>query len=71
MIKLFKSSIASLNTSQKRWILFAVFVIILVTILCVVYDKDWTYILIVIAFFGLKELLEYGRRRANSKAKWQ
>jgi len=71
MIKLFKSSIASLNTSQKRWILFAVFVIILVTILCVVYDKDWTYILIVIGFFGLKELLEYGRRRANSKAKWQ
>ncbi|RZK79458.1 MAG: hypothetical protein EOO85_03550 [Pedobacter sp.] len=70
MIKLLKRSIASLNTPQKRWILFAIFVTALVTILCMVYDKDWTYILFVIGFFGLKELLEYGRRRANSKAKW-
>jgi hypothetical protein len=71
MIGLFRRSIASLNASQKRWILFVVFVTTIVAILCMVYDKDWTYILFVIGFFGLKELLEYGRRRANSKAKWQ
>jgi hypothetical protein len=68
---LFKCFLAVVGSMQKRWVLFAVFVVMLIVLNRLVFQKDWLYIIIVISFFVFKELFEYGRRKANAKAPWK
>ena len=71
MIWLSRYFLAVFGTMQKRWIWFAVFVVMLMLLNRLAFQNDWLFIIILISFFFFKELFEYGRRKANSKAPWK
>jgi len=71
MIKFSTQLLTSLGAKQSRWLWLIALTSASVAAARIAFHAEWLLICIVVSLFAFKEALEYGRRRANSKAKWE